>query len=158
MVYFSEEQFKDAKDRAESFYKQIVEVYCPYFQEKICFNAKGLEHLKFRKKNHARPKEDQYTRFKIISLAPRIIELSRTLQGILHTKNFESIRSHGRTDTMLKVVSYYEFIAVIDEKRVRVIVKQIEDGQKYFWSVIPFWKMDRLKRQRKMNSGNLEIQ
>ena len=29
-------------------YRSIGEIYCPYFKEKIIFNAKGLEHLKFK--------------------------------------------------------------------------------------------------------------
>jgi hypothetical protein len=36
------DKFKKVKEEAESFYKQIGEIYCPYFKEKIAFNAKGL--------------------------------------------------------------------------------------------------------------------
>jgi len=58
-------------------------------------------------------------------------------------------------------VSYYEFIAILDDKqdkkRIRVVIKQIQDGPKYFWSIIPFWKMDK-KLKRRMHSGDLEYQ
>lgn len=158
MSNFTEKQFEDIKSRAEADYGLIGEVWCPYFQEKVAFNAKGLEHLKFKKKNHARSRDDQYTRFRILGLAPKVTELSKTLQGISYTKNFESVRSHGRTDIVLKTVSYYEFIAILKDKRVRVVVKQVEDGPKYFWSIIPFWKTDKEKMQRRMNSGNLETE
>ena len=151
----AEDAFLKKKAEIETLYKSINQVRCPYFQEKIVFNARGLEHLKFKTKNHARPRADQYTRFKIFHLAPEIIKASRTIQGMLHTKAFESVRTHARTEHVLKPVSYYEFIAIMDNKRVRVVVKQIEDGPKYFWSVIPFWKKDK-DRGRVMHSGGLE--
>jgi len=34
---------------------------------------------------------------------------------------------------------FYEFVAILDEIRVRVIVKQIDGGQYIFWSIIPYW-------------------
>lgn len=160
MSDFDIEKFNELKRETEDFYKTIGEISCPYFQEKIIFNAKGLEHLKFKSKNHARPIHDQYTRFKLFHLAPEVIRLSRTIQGISHTKNFECMRSNARTELVLKSVSYYEFIAILEDKlekkRVRVVIKQIEDNPKYFWSIIPFWKIDKERRERKMNSGNLE--
>ena len=62
----------------------------------------------------------------------------------------------------MRNVSYYEFVAILEDKqenkRVRVVIKQIENGPKYFWSIIPFWKMDREKLNRKMHSRDLEIE
>lgn len=142
MISFTEEEFKKVKEKGEEFYKSISEIYCPYLKEKVSFNARGFEHLKFKRLEKARLEQDQYMRFKLIHLAPEVLKLSHTVQGILETKKFERIRMKGRTDTILKPVSYFEFIAVIKRNRVRVIVKQIENGQKFFWSIIPFWGMN----------------
>lgn len=53
-----------------------------------------------------------------------------------HSKNFEYIRSNARTECVLKEVSYYEFIAILEDKqekkRIRVVVKQMENGPKYW--------------------------
>lgn len=157
MEGFSEEKFQRVKYKAEELYKTLGEIYCPYFGEKIIFNAKGLEHLKFKKKNHARSREDQHIRLKYLRLAPEILKLSKTIQGISHAKSFEIIRSNARTEIMLKPVSYYEFIAILEDVRVRIIVKQIETGPKYFWSIIPFWKMDKTTFVRKMHHGDPEV-
>jgi hypothetical protein len=156
MLNFTDEQFEEIKAKGETFYKDLIEIYCPYFQSKIHFNAKGLEHLKFKKKNFARSREDQYIRFKLLYLAPEILKLSKTVQGISHTKSFEFVRSGARTEQKLLPVSYYEFIAVLNDVRIRIIVKQIEEAPKYFWSIIPFWKIDKQTMKRKMHSGNLE--
>lgn len=74
--------FEEVKTAGVELYKSLGEVYCPYFQERVSFNAKGLEHLKFKNKNHARSREDQYIRFKLLHLAQKILELSKTVQGV----------------------------------------------------------------------------
>lgn len=147
------ENFEEVRIKGEEFYKTLSEIYCPYFKEKVHFNSKGLEHLKFKNPRQARSQQDQYMRLKLIHLAPEVIKLSSTLQGFWDTKNFEKIRVHSRTDTVLKMVNYYEFVAVIDKVRVKVIVKQIESGQKFFWSIIPFWGIDKNTQKRKLYSG-----
>ncbi|MEI7719761.1 MAG: hypothetical protein WCI89_00955 [bacterium] len=155
-IEFTSEQFKDAKEKGEALYKTIGDIYCPYFKEKISFNAQGLEHLKFIRREKTRLEKDQYMRFKLIHLAPEVLQLSYTVQGVLETKKFERIRMQGRTDTILKSVSYFEFIAVLKRNRVRVIVKQIENGQKFFWSIIPFWGMNIETMSRILHSGTPE--
>jgi hypothetical protein len=152
-IIFTDEEFQDLKAKSEDFYKSITEIYCPYFREKISFNARGLEHLKFTRIGKARLEKDQFMRFKLIYLAPEILKLSHTVQGILETKRFERIRVKNRTDTLLKSVNYFEFIAVIKRNRVKVIVKQIENGQKFFWSIIPFWGMNTDTMNRILYSG-----
>jgi len=132
----------DTKNKGEELYKNLDQVYCPYFKDKISFGAQGLEHLKFKRRDKARLDKDQYMRFKLLHLAPEILELSHTIQGILETNKFERVRIHNRTDVILKPVTYYEFIAVIKRNRIRVIIKQIDDGPKFFWSIVPFWRMN----------------
>lgn len=145
--------FNEVSQRGEDLYKSMGEIYCPYFKEKISFNAKGLEHLKFKRHEKARLEKDQYMRFKLISLAPEVLKLSHTLQGIYETKKFERTRMHSRTELVLKVVNYYEFIAVIKRNRVKVIVKQIDNGEKFFWSLIPFWGMNEDTMTRIFHDG-----
>jgi len=151
-----EQDFGKVRMDAEAFYGTIGEIRCPYFGEKISFNEAGLKHLKFKSDEVARSHSEQYARLKLLVLVPQLLSLSRTVQGIWHTKHFERIRVHSRTDTILKPVSFYEFIAVLENTRVKVIVKQIENGQKFFWSIIPFWGIDKNNRRRVLHSGNPE--
>lgn len=147
------ENFEEVRIKGEDFYKTLSEAHCPYFKEKVFFNAQGLEHLKFKQQRKARPQQDQYMRLNLLHLAPVVLRTSSTLQGIWDTKNFERVRVHGRTDIILKIVVYYEFVAVIEKIRVKVIVKQIENGQKFFWSIIPYWGIDKGTKKRKLHSG-----
>lgn len=156
MLKFSNEEFEKIKSNGESFYKSITEIYCPYFKEKVSFNAQGLEHLKFKQREKARYEKDQYMRFKLINLAPEVLKISSSLQGIWETKKFEYIKIHSRTDRVLKNVTYYEFIAIIKRNRVKIIIKQVENGKKVFWSIIPFWGMNRETMTRIFHDGNPE--
>lgn len=54
MDTIDQKKIEEIKKEAEEYYKNIDEVYCPYFQDKIIFNAKGLEHLKFKGRGKAR--------------------------------------------------------------------------------------------------------
>lgn len=152
---FTYQDFQEIKEKGEKFYKSVNDVYCPYFKEKISFGASGLEHLSFKDRGVVRAMQDQYMRFKLIHLAPEIIRLSHTLQGTRETKCFERIRMHNRTDTVLKLVTYYEFIAIIKRNRIKIVVKQIENGNKFFLSIVPSWGMDNY-RNRTLYEGELE--
>lgn len=145
--------FETIKKNGENLYHTIGDVYCPYFKEKIAFNSKALEHIRFKRRDKARPEKDQYMRFKLLHLVPEILGLSRTLQGVWETKKFERIRVNSRTDTILVPVCYYEFIAVVHRNRIRIVIKQINGGEKYFWSIIPFWQMDKETMSRILHDG-----
>ena len=151
------EKFNRTKEEAEKYYKSIDDVYCPYFQDKIIFNAKGIEHIKFKARRKARSRKDQYVRLRLISLAPEIIKKSHTLQGLSESKSFEYENINSRWQSILRNVVYYEFIAVIKRTRIRIVVKQVGNGQKFFWSIIPFWKMNNQNYKRVLHSGNPEI-
>lgn len=156
MIQFTEEQLRVVKEKGENFYKSLDEVYCPYFKEKITFNAQGLEHLKFKQREKARDEQDQYMRFKLIQLAPEILKISGSVQGIWETKRFEHVKINKKWIKTLKNVTYYEFIAVIKRNRVKIILKQIDDGKKIFWSIIPFWNMNKETMTRILHEGNPE--
>ena len=152
----TDQEFEQLRAGFESGYKKIDQIRCPYFNEPVTFNAKGFEHIRFARKNHARVREEQALRMRLFPLAAEILKLSKTIQGITHTQHFEIVRTNQRNETNMLPVSYFEFIAILNEKRVRVIVKQIDGGPKFFWSVIPFWKMDRMNGRRRMAYGNPE--
>lgn len=147
------ENFEEVRIKGEDFYKTLDVVRCPYFNGNVSFNSQGLEHLKFKQQRKARSQQDQYMRLKLLHLAPVVLQTSTTLQGIWTTKNFERIRVNSRTDNILKVVTYYEFVAVIEKIRVKVIIKQIDDGNRFFWSIIPYWGVDKTTKNRKLYSG-----
>ncbi|MFZ2072802.1 MAG: hypothetical protein WAV10_03965 [Minisyncoccia bacterium] len=160
MMEFTFEKFNEVKREAEDSYNKIGSIYSSYFKEKINFNTKGLDHLIFKTWNKARPITDQFSRLRHLKLAPEVISQSKTLQGIWTTQKFERVKKGtGGWQKLLKLITYYEFIAVMESHgskvRVKVIVKQIEGGEKFFFSIIPFWGSNK-KGERIMHSGDPE--
>lgn len=153
---FNEKDFEKVKLEAEKFYDLLELVKCPYFNEEIVFNAKGLRHLKFKSDQKARSHKDQYSRLKLLYLVPEILKKSHTVQGIWKIKKFEEQKTNSRWERILKDVIYYEFIAVLENIRIKVIVKEILGGEKHFWSVIPFWGIDKNNSKRILHSSNPE--
>ena len=152
----NEQDFNKVRTDAEVFYDTISEIHCPYFAQKVAFNTKGIRHLKFKSDRKARPRKDQYSRLKLIRYAPEILKLSKTVQGIWQTKCFEEQKTNSCWKKLLKDIIFYEFVAVLDTVRVRVIVKEVYGGEKHFWSVIPFWGIDKNTNKRILHSGNPE--
>ena len=156
MNYFmkiNDDKFIEIKSRAENFYKLIGQIYCPYFREKINFNAKGLDHIKMKGWSKARNKNDQYMRLKLIDLAPEVVRLTHTLQGYAEGKEFERKKINSRWENILTIVYYFEFIAVINGIRVKIIIKQLPGGEKFFWSIIPFWRMNQDGTKKILSEG-----
>lgn len=157
---FSLEKFDEIKNEAEIFYKAIGKIRCPYFGDDIHFNTKGWGHLIFKNWNTTRVVNDQFARLRHIKLAPEVIRQSKTLQGMWTTKKIERVQKNSRWEKVLKLITYYEFIAVMESHnskiRVKVIVKEVEGSEKFFWSLIPFWGVDKNTGDRTMYSGNPE--
>jgi hypothetical protein len=76
----NENIFKNTKEEAKEFYKNIEKVYCPYLKTPVSFNSKGLSHVKMKNRNKSRTKSDQYLRLKFLKLTPNILKKSGTFQ------------------------------------------------------------------------------
>lgn len=149
--------FKQIKKEAIEFYNSHEKVKCPYFSNQVYLNSKGMQHLKFKAWNKTRSIKDQYMRFKLIKYVPEIIQKSHTLQEYCERKIMERIQINSRWEERAVKVSYYGFVAIIDEIRIKIIVKETKGGEKYFWSIIPCWKQDKSVLNKKiLHEGDLE--
>jgi len=55
------------------------------------------------------------------------------------------------------LVRYYVFVAIEKSVRLKIIIKEIEGGEKFFYSLYPSWKTTKDNPQKKIfYSGNLE--
>ncbi len=154
------EELQRVKDQAEELYKKIGEVSCPYFKEVVAFNTKGLDHIKFKDWNKTRLIEDQYRRLKLLYLAPVIIHASHTLQEFREQSHFERQKINSRWENRMVRVNYFGFVAIVDEVRVKIVVKQIKGGNKFFWSIYPHWKTKMVNGAPKkiLHDGDMETQ
>ena len=140
--FTNQEDFNFVKITAKELYKEVIKVNCPYFNEDVAFNHKGWGHLMYKNYNFPRPVADQYARLKLLRLVPQVVGNSHTLQGIRKTKEFRKIKTDRTNNKWIKVakqVNFYEFIAILEDVRLKVVVKEDLGKGKYFWSVIPFF-------------------
>jgi hypothetical protein len=155
VIEFTKKQFDEIKYVAEERYKKVGSIHCPVLKLDVAFNAKGLDHIKLKSWNKARNEKDQYTRLKLLHLVPEIITHSHTLQGEMSGNRFERVKINSRWEHKMCLVNYFEFIAIVHSCRLRVIVKRVNGGPAYFWSVVPYWKQGN-DRKKRMFEGNPE--
>ncbi len=135
MANHPEDELVALRLRAKQQFGYFAGTRCPYFQNVVRFNSIGFQHLRFKSWNRTRKCGDQVELFSILIWAAEVIRLSRTVQGITTFKKLERFHRHGQWVKELVTVTYYVFYAVFDGRRVKVIVRRINDGIPYFWSV-----------------------
>jgi len=157
-MQLTEEQFAALRQKAEEDYKQIGTVLCPFLHDDVHFNSEGFEHLLFKAFGVTRSREEQYMRLKLVPLAVRVLKQSHTMQEYSEERRFERVRSNGVWQKALKLVKYYGFVAIINNALIKVIVKEVEGRNKHFYSIIPRWREDIIKgnKKRVLHRGNPE--
>ena len=118
----------ELKIKTKEWYQKIDSVYSPALGIKINFNAKGFNHITFRNPRNPRNNVDQINRLKILPLAVKLIEKANIYQ------EYEYIKPEVLN---LKSIEYWGIIAIIDENKIKVILRRIGGGDIHFWSVIP---------------------
>ncbi len=127
-----EKQTKELKFVARKFFKEHKTVSCPAFSdEEITFNSKALSHLFYKgaSKKSSRPIKEIEARVKLLPSALKVLSVMPLAQEENTLVNREG-----------KICIYWAFEAVIDKRRIKVIVRQVGRGKKHFWSVIPAWR------------------
>jgi hypothetical protein len=148
--------FDRVKAEAETLYKRIGSAPCPFLGKSVGFNREGLEHISFKSWNRARLIADQYMRFKLLHLAPKVLSLSNTVQGVQRIKKFVRQKRGKKWENLLKDITYYEFVAVMKDVRVRVVIRRIAGGEPHFWSIIPYWRQHPQRNERLLHTGDPE--
>jgi len=139
---------KKLRNQAKNYYKSLDSIYCPYFKEAVHFTSEGFSHIKYRGA-HQRHFNVQKIRYQLLRFAPRIISDSNTLQEYDRRKLFVKRKKEKICERALREIHFFAFIAIVDSWKVKVVVRQIGNGQKHFWSVIPNWKTRRSRDGRK---------
>ncbi len=154
-----EEKFTKCREDAEKYYKMLTTVWCPYLQDSVHFNAEGFEHLLFKSWNKNRTQIEQYTRLRLLRFAPEIISKSHTLQEYDERSILVRQKINSRWERRMKNVQYHIFVAIIKSMRLKIVVKEIEGGNKFFYSLYPSWRIEEHTNGNKKKvfySGNPE--
>jgi len=156
-----EDLFEKVKIESKEYYDNLNEVYCPYLKKEVRFNKYGFEHILSKSWNRGRSSIEQYTRLRLLPKVVDVIKLSHTLQEYDERKMMIKQKINSRWEKRPKLVKYYVFIAIIVSLNVRfkVVVKEVEGGLPFFWSIYPSWKKEVTADNGKKKifyTGNLE--
>lgn len=75
----------------------------------------------------------------MLPLASKLVKISTTYQEFEETlKEFE-VKSFKKITKKSKPIRYWGIIAIIDGRKIKVIIRKIGNGQINFWSIVPAW-------------------
>jgi hypothetical protein len=130
---------KKYKIIAKEEYSKNTEVFSPALNTVVNFNSKGFKHL-FYKPKETRDFDSIKARTESLSLAAALISLSTTFQ------EYEVITTNE------KVIVAWGIIAIIQNKKIKVVLQKEGNGNIYFLSVIPKWNTSP-KRDSKLETS-----
>ncbi len=134
------ENYAAARKEAQELYAGFTTVNCPALGgEPVYFTAEGFNHLVYRGDKKERDKRVQVMKFELLNKARTIIEISTTFQEYDEGFEYVTRRKHGQKIRENVLVRCWGLIAVIKKFRVKVVIRQIGNGKKEFYSVIPAW-------------------
>ncbi len=109
-------------------YKKINYVECPAFtNEKVYFLKRGFRHLIW-KGTKLRDIDEQIDRLSLLRYVPDILKSSN------HFKDFNKNKLHNQqTGTR---VNFWSFSGEYNQIKITVVIRQINDGPKHFFSVM----------------------
>lgn len=128
------------------YYRTLNRVFSPAFNQDVYFNSKGFNHLIYKRGNKEREKSSQILRLKLLPLGVKLLKLSTTHQEFEETIKEFKIRKRKNKTRKLKPVKYWGIIAIIEKRKIKIVVRQIGDlGHLHFWSIIPSWKTSKYR-------------
>lgn len=78
-------------------------------------------------------------KFKLLPSAEELVKLTTTFQEYDETLQEVEVKRHKRRVKETKAVKYWGLIAIMRNRKIKVIIRQTGEGQKHFLSVIPNW-------------------
>ena len=138
--------YEKLRTDAERFYDEQRPVHSPALGERVHFTAEGFNHIVFKSARREREKPSQIMRFKLLARAVKLVGLSTTYQEYEETLREFEVKSFKKRMRKSKPVKYWGIIAIVDGRKVKVILRKIGDnGQLHFWSVVPAWTTNKYR-------------
>jgi hypothetical protein len=127
------------REDAEKYYSALPGVDCPALALTVSFSSHGFNHLIYRKGRTERDRISQIMRFKLLARAYDLIKITTTFQEYEDTLKEFRVKKHKQKVFITKQVQYWGLIAIIDDRKIKVILRKIGNGNVHFWSVVPAW-------------------
>jgi len=138
--------YEKLRKDSHSFFISLKPIYSPALKELIYFTAEGFNHIVFKGSRHERDRSSQIMRFKLLPCAVELINVSTTYQEYEETLKEFVVKQRKSKIKKTKRVQYWGIIAIIDNRKIKVILRKIGDnGQLHFWSIVPAWTTNKFR-------------
>lgn len=135
---YSDKNYLEVRSLAEQAYGGYKDLKCPAINATVKFTAEGLNHIVY-KKGRERDKKDQFMRLKVIDIARLVIKTTTTIQEKDEKIQQFRVKMKKKYTNVGKSVNFWGFIAIMENKKIRVVVRKVGAGAHHFWSVAPNW-------------------
>lgn len=128
--------FFKKQTEAKLFYSKLKEITCPGLgHEIISFTAIGMRHL-IRKGALVRSTKDQIRRFYLLKYIVPILCNPHPIVVHRQEKVREIINRHGQKIIIETTADFWSFSEVRKNRLITVVVRQLQNGRKHFFSVM----------------------
>lgn len=127
--------YEKAKEKAKKIYSRIGHVKCPALQGRVSFSRLGFNHL-IRKGRIPRTKNEQKRRFVLLPYVENIVKNPTATIQYRKEKIKEKANRHGKKVLIESVAHFWTFIETIRDCTVKVVIRQLNNGNKHFFSVM----------------------
>ena len=127
--------YEVCKKWAKNFYKKIGSILSPALDNQyIFFNNTGFNHL--IRKLSIRSRNEQKRRFLLLPKVESILKNPKAI--VVYRKEEKKILIKRKKVKVLKesIIHYWTFVHFTDSKRIKVVIRQINNGSKNFYSVM----------------------
>ncbi|MCX6713555.1 MAG: hypothetical protein NTV48_00410 [Candidatus Vogelbacteria bacterium] len=132
--------YSEIRKQTAELYSSFGKVRCPALgNEWVHFTSEGFNHLIYKTKKKPRDLRVQIMKFELLGKAKFIIEKSTTFQEYEEYFDYLKIEKFGRKVYENTTVRCWGLVAIVKRFRVKVVIRQIGNGKKEFYSVIPAW-------------------
>lgn len=135
----SDDEYIILREKAKDKYKLLNSATCPALKEEVYFTSVGFNHLIYKKGNTERDRSSQAMRFKLLERSHELISLTTTYQEYEESENNFTIKKKKSKVKTIKIVKYWGIIAILKDRKIKVILRKVGNGNLHFWSVIPAW-------------------
>ena len=133
-------EYEELKKEAQELYNSTGKIFSPLLNEKVSFSSEGFNHIMFKAGGKGRERSSQVLRFQLLERAIKLLKISTTYQEYEENAKSVIVEEHKKKVSKWKIVKYWGLIGIIDNRKIKVIVRKIGNGNIHFWSVIPNWR------------------
>ena len=141
------------KKWAKDFYKKIGTVLSPALDNQyISFNNTGFNHLV--RKLSLRSRNEQKRRFLRLPQVELIIKNPKAIIVYRKEEKKIEIKKNGLKVLKESTIHYWTFVYFTDSKRIKIVIRQVNNGSKHFYSVMDK-KLDETEKDKKKQKTRL---